>query len=177
MQLLGPGHASGSRARNELTDALQFFGRLELHVCFRRELSCVLDVSFVAAQRFPCRRVTNLDGASEQVFTTDASPSGAGACSAPLSRDDWLQLDDLCEEKDEHVRLDMDETAPSSLPPWANPGDAPPRNRTVESWRRHLPRDIRVLRAWSRSPSMQPARHHASSQQTLTAMRYPLSIS
>ena len=40
------------------------------------------------------------------LFAADASPNGAGGCAAPISREDWLALYDLAEEKGERVRLD-----------------------------------------------------------------------
>ena len=88
----------------------QLLGGWNFAFTFRREVSCVLDVSYVAEQRFLPRLVTNLDGAllddllqaaffsrlseancravpSNEVSTTNNSLTGAGACSTPLSRD------------------------------------------------------------------------------------------
>ena len=75
---------------------------------FRREALSVLNVAFVAAERFPTRRRCAVEGAlleellvtaflaplldadlraqpHLQLITTDASPSGVGACSTPVS--------------------------------------------------------------------------------------------
>ena len=42
----------------------------------------------------------------EKVYATNASPSGAGGCVAPITQEAWLALYDLAEERGEHVRLD-----------------------------------------------------------------------
>ena len=51
----------------------------------------------------------------EILYAADASPSGAGGCSASITREDWLALDDLAEEKGEHVRLDWEGEEPPSM--------------------------------------------------------------
>ena len=43
-----------------------------------------------------------------QLFATDASPSGAGACSTPVSLELWTCLYDFSDEKGCSVRLDWD---------------------------------------------------------------------
>ena len=50
----------------------------------------------------------------DKLFATDASPSGAGGCSASITREDWLALYDLAEEIGEHVRLDRKGQEPPS---------------------------------------------------------------
>ena len=50
----------------------------------------------------------------ETLYATDASPSGAGGCSASITREDWLGLYDLAEEKGKHVRLDWKVEEPPS---------------------------------------------------------------
>ena len=42
----------------------------------------------------------------EKLYTTDASPGGAGGCAASITQDDWFALCDLAEEDGEHARLD-----------------------------------------------------------------------
>ena len=52
----------------------------------------------------------------ETLCATCASPSGAEGCSASVTREDWLALYDLAEEKGEHVRLDWrGEEPPSNM--------------------------------------------------------------
>ena len=51
----------------------------------------------------------------ETLYATDASPSGAGGCVAPITQEAWLALYDLAEEKGEHVRLDWKEEPPSNV--------------------------------------------------------------
>ena len=43
-----------------------------------------------------------------QLFATDASPSGAGACSTPVSLELWTRLHDFSDEQGCSVRLDWD---------------------------------------------------------------------
>ena len=107
---------------------------LGLWVCtlsFRREALSVLDVAFVAAECFPPRRRCAVEGALLEellvttflaplldadlraqphlhLFSTDASPSGAGACSTPVSLELWTLLYDYSEEKGCSVRLDWE---------------------------------------------------------------------
>ena len=84
---------------------------------FRREALSVLDVAFVAAECFPPRRRCAVEGAFVtafpaplldadlraqphlQLFATDASPSGAGAWSTPVSLELWTRLHDFSDEK------------------------------------------------------------------------------
>ena len=42
----------------------------------------------------------------EKLYATDASPCGAGGCVPSITREAWLALYELAEEKGEHVRLD-----------------------------------------------------------------------
>ena len=51
------------------------------------------------------------------LFATDASPSGAGACSTPVSLELWTRLYDFSDEKGCSVRLDwdMNSTPPPEL--------------------------------------------------------------
>ena len=97
---------------------------------FRREALSVLDVAFVAAERFPTRRCA-VEGAlleellvtaflaplldadlraqpHLQLITTDASPSGVGACSTPVSLELWTRGYDFSDGKGCSVRLDWD---------------------------------------------------------------------
>ena len=93
------------------------------------EALSVLDVAFVAAECFPPRRRCAVESAlldellvttflaslldaglwaqpHLQLFATDASPSGAGACSTPVSLELWNRLDDFSDDKGCSVRLD-----------------------------------------------------------------------
>ena len=47
-----------------------------------------------------------------ELFATDASPSGAGACVAPVTSSLWRTLYNLAEEHGEHVRLSWGSLAP-----------------------------------------------------------------
>ena len=101
-------------------------------------LSSVLDVAFVVVECFPPRRRCAVEGAlldellvttflaplldadlrarqHLHLFATDASPSGAGACSTPVSLELSTLLFDFSEEKGCSVRLDWD--ADSMHPP------------------------------------------------------------
>ena len=104
---------------------------------FRREALCCLDVAFVAARSLPTRKPIPASGAllndlllvcglalllqadlraspRLELFATDASPSGAGACVAPVPRSLWHTLYNLAEEHGEHVRLSWGSSAPPS---------------------------------------------------------------
>ena len=50
----------------------------------------------------------------ETLHATDASQNGADGCSASITREDWLALYGLAEEKGEHVRLDLKGEEPPS---------------------------------------------------------------
>ena len=50
----------------------------------------------------------------DELHATDASPSGAGSCVASITREDWLALCELAEEKGERVRLDWKGEEPPS---------------------------------------------------------------
>ena len=94
-------------------------------LAFRREVFASLDVSNTAATSLPPSRRFRLNGSllhelllvtrlarlletnlraepCETHYATDASPSGAGGCFASVTREDWLALYDLAEEKREH---------------------------------------------------------------------------
>ena len=96
---------------------------------FRRVVFASLDVSCTAAATLPPSRRCRVNGAlldelllvtglapllqtnwragpCEQLYATDAPPSGAGGCVAPITQEAWLALYDLAEEKGEHVHLD-----------------------------------------------------------------------
>ena len=102
---------------------------------FRREVFASLDVSYTAATLLPPSRRCRLNGAllDELLLVTglaplletnlraepfelhhaiDASLSGAGGCSASITREDWLTLYDLAKKKGEHVRLDWNGEEP-----------------------------------------------------------------
>ena len=106
-------------------------------LAFRREVFASLDVACTTATSLPPSRRCRLNGAlldelllvtglaplletnlraepGEKLHATDASPSGAGGCSASISREDWLAFYDLAEEKGEHVRLDWKGEEPPS---------------------------------------------------------------
>ena len=91
--------------------------------------SCCLDVAFMCARKLPTRRHTPAHGAllddllvvagiapllqadlrtqhRYDLFATDASPSGAGACIAKVPPELWHSLYRIAEERGEHVRLD-----------------------------------------------------------------------
>ena len=99
--------------------------------CPSGEALSVLGVAFVAAECFPPRRRCAVEGAlleeflttaflapllnadlrarpHLQLFATDASPSGAGACSTPVSLELWTRLYDFSDEKGCSVRVDWD---------------------------------------------------------------------
>ena len=62
-----------------------------------------------------CIDETNLRAeACETLYASDASPSGAGGCFASTTREDWLGLYDLVEEKGELVRFDWKGEEPPS---------------------------------------------------------------
>ena len=108
-------------------------------LAFRREALACLDVAHSAAASLaPSRRCrvrgalidelllvtgpapllkTNLSPEPrENLHAADASPDGAGGCSASTTQDVFLLLYDLAEEKEEHVRLDgKGEEAPSNM--------------------------------------------------------------
>ena len=79
-------------------------------------MSTLLDVLLLVTGLAPFLE-TNLPAEPcETLYATDASPSGAGGCFASTTREDWLALYDLDEEKAEHVRLDWKgEEAPSNM--------------------------------------------------------------
>ena len=99
-------------------DLRRLLGLWVYALSFRREALSVLDVAFVAVQCFPPRRRCAVEGAVLdellvttffvphldadlraqpllQLFATDASPSGAGACSTLVSLELWSRLNDL----------------------------------------------------------------------------------
>ena len=116
---------------------LRLLGGWAFALALRREVFASLDVSHTAATSLPPSRRCGLNGAlldefllvtelapllethlraepCETLYATDASPSGAGGCFASITREDWLALYDLAEEKGEHVRLDWKGEEPPS---------------------------------------------------------------
>ena len=88
---------------------------------FRRECFSFLNVSFVAAECLPSRKLLDqlvLVSVLPPLYSADlrlpplsepfafASDSRAGVCRAPVREDQWRSLYDLSEEWGEHVRLD-----------------------------------------------------------------------
>ena len=92
-------------------------------LAFRRKVFASLDVSHTAATSLPPSRRCRVNGAlldelllvtrlapllqtnlraepCEKHYATDASPSGAGDCVAPITQEAWLALYDLAEEKE-----------------------------------------------------------------------------
>ena len=68
-------------------------------------------MSFYLSKRFAPVLETNLRAEHcGTLYVTDASPS----CFASISQEDWLAVDDLAEEKGEHVRLDWKGEEPPS---------------------------------------------------------------
>ena len=115
----------------------QILGAWNFALSFRREALCCLDVAFLCARKLPTRRHTPAHGAllddllvvagiapllqadlrtqpRYDLFATDASPSGAGACIAKVTPDLWHSLHRIAEERGEHVRLDW---GPGPPPP------------------------------------------------------------
>ena len=106
-------------------------------LAFRREVFASLDASYIAATTLPPSRRCWVNGAlldgpvlvtgrapsvanefasgtlQKNLYATDASPSGAGGCVAPVTWA-WLALCDLADEKGEHVRLDWKGEEPPS---------------------------------------------------------------
>ena len=103
----------------------------------RKKYSPASDVSYTAAAFLPPSRRCRVNGAlldellrvtglapllpttlranpRVTLYATDASPSGAGRCVAPITQEAWLALHDLAEEKGEHVRLDWKGEEPPS---------------------------------------------------------------
>ena len=74
------------------------------------ELLLVTGLALLLQEKSPCETLR------EALHATDASPSGAGGCVAPMTQEAWLSLYDFAEEKGEHVRLDWrDEDTPNSV--------------------------------------------------------------
>ena len=117
------------------TTLQQLLGAWNFALSFRREALCCLDVAFVAARSLPTRKPIRASGAllndlllvcglapllqadlraspRLELFATDASPSGAGACGAPVTSSLWRTLHNLAEEHGEHVRLSWGSLAP-----------------------------------------------------------------
>ena len=117
------------------TTLQQLLGVWNFALSFRREALCCLGVAFVAARSLPTRKPIRASGAllndlllvcglapllqadlrespRLELFATDASPSGAGACVAPVSHSLWRTLYNLAEEHGEHVRLHWGSSAP-----------------------------------------------------------------
>ena len=109
----------------------QLLGGWNFALAFRRELSCTLNVCYVGAQRFPPRRVANLDGPLVDELLRVAFFSTLSEATYGPTWQNWctqlthpqlerdlvrprfpvrLQLYDLCEEEGEHVRLDWKTT-------------------------------------------------------------------
>ena len=103
-------------------------------LAFRREVFASLDMAYT---NLPPSRRCRLSGAlldelllitklaplletnsraepCEKLYAADASPSGAGGCFASISREDWLALCELAEEKCQHVDWKGEEP-PSSM--------------------------------------------------------------
>ena len=105
----------------------------------RREALASLDVSHTAATSLLPSRRCRLNGSlldelllvtglapeletqnfkgrnpSKHSAATDASPSGAGGCVAPITQVAWLALYDVAQEKGEHVRLEWKGEEPPS---------------------------------------------------------------
>ena len=76
-------------------------------LAFRREVFASLDVSrsCLSQGSLLCWKRTCGRNPSKKLNATDASPSGAGGCVAPNTREAWLALYDVAEEKGEQVRL------------------------------------------------------------------------
>ena len=110
------------------TSLQHLLGAWNFALSFRREASSCLDVAFLAARTLPARHPVPPTGSHSDdlllvcgigpllqadlrasprlgVFATDASPSGAGACAAPVTNDLWQTLCNLAQEHGEHVRL------------------------------------------------------------------------
>ena len=106
----------------------QLLGAWNFALSFRRDALCCLDVAFLAARTIPTRRPIPPTGAllddlllvcgvapllqadlraslPLKFFATEASPSGAGACVAPVTEGLWKTLNNLAEEHGVHVRL------------------------------------------------------------------------
>ena len=117
------------------TSLQQLLGAWNFPLSFRREALCCVNVAFFAARTLPTRRPipptdTLLDdmlfvcGIAPllqadlrapprlELFATDASPSRAGACVAPVTDDWWRTLHNLAEEHGEHVRLNWGSSPP-----------------------------------------------------------------
>ena len=117
------------------TTLQQLLGAWNFALSFRREALCCLDVAFVAARSLPTRKPIPASGAllndlllvcglapllqadlraspRLELYATDASPSGAGACVAPVPRSLWHTLYNLAEEHGEHVRHSWGSSAP-----------------------------------------------------------------
>ena len=113
----------------------QILGAWNFALSFRREALCCLDVAFMCARKLPTRRPTAAHGAllddllvvagiapllqadlrtqpRYDLFATDASPSGAGACMAKVESDLCHSLYRIAEERGEHVRLDWGPAPP-----------------------------------------------------------------
>ena len=120
----------------------QILGAWNFALSFQREALCFLDVAFMCARKLPTRRHTPAHGAllddllmvagigpllqadlrtqlRYELFATDASPTGAGACVAKVTPDLWHSLYRIAEERGEHVRLDW---GPAPPPPSLDSG-------------------------------------------------------
>ena len=115
----------------------RLLGRWAFALAFRREVFAGLDVSWTAATTLPPNRRCRVNGAlldelflvtglallretnlraepCERLDATDASPSGAGGCVTPITRETWLTLYKLAEEKGGQVRHDWKGDEPPS---------------------------------------------------------------
>ena len=113
----------------------QILGAWNLALSFRKEALCCLDDAFLCARKLPRRRHTPAHGAllddlllvagigpllqadlhtqpRYDLFATDASPSGAGACIAKVTPGVWHSLYRIAKERGKQVQLDWGLAAP-----------------------------------------------------------------
>ena len=116
----------------------QLVGTWSYACAYRREVLAVLDTAFLAVRKLPLHRKVLPSGAlldelvalvglmplmesdlrarpHLRLYASDASESGLGACSAPISESCWQSLFKLAEERGCHVRLDWQSTDVAKL--------------------------------------------------------------